>query len=109
MKIERLALQFLGAWIVLDALVSIAISTDQYDVFTLGRALRGLVGVLLIGGWLPKRFYPAAGAYLVLESIGSVIISPDKGILFFEIGWALRIIAGLLMVREGDKHKVARG
>ena len=92
-------LSLLGAWIVVDALGSIAFSTDQFPLFSLGRAFRGLVGVLLLGGWLPGRYYGIVGPYLILESIGSAIISPDKGVLFFEVGWAVRIVAGLLMLR----------
>ncbi len=91
----------LYAWIVLDALASIAFSTDQFPLFTLGRAFRGLVGVSLLFRRLPKRYFVVTGTYLVVESIGSALISPDAAILFFQIGWAVRIIAGLLLLAEG--------
>jgi len=71
-----------GAWLVVDALASLAYSTDLILLFQVGRIVRLAVGLLLFAGSLPKGYAQAIGIYLALEAIGSTIVSPDDAILW---------------------------
>jgi len=82
-----------GAWLVVDAVISIIYSTDLILLFQVGRIVRLSVGLLLLVGRLPKSYAKAIGIYLALEAIGSTIISPDDALLW-QAGRIFRVFIG---------------
>ncbi|OIO25454.1 hypothetical protein AUJ14_04285 [Candidatus Micrarchaeota archaeon CG1_02_55_22] len=90
-------LPLLGFVLFAEALYSMAFSTDQITLYTASRVIRAVIGILLATKSLGKRYYGVAAAYLILEAIGSFLISPDVAEKYFQIEYAVRIAAGLLL------------
>jgi len=93
-QVELLA----AAWLLADAILSIAYSTDLIVLFQVGRALRFGIGLfLLFGRKLPYANY--FGIYLALEAIGSTVVSPDQDILW-QLGRIGRVFIGIWLYKE---------
>lgn len=90
---DRIVAVVAGAWLVVDALASLAYSTDLIFLFQVGRIVRLAVGFFLFAGSLPKGYAKGLGLYLALEAIGSTIISPDDTLLW-QAGRIGRVLIG---------------
>ncbi|HLD75877.1 MAG TPA: hypothetical protein VI874_02575 [Candidatus Norongarragalinales archaeon] len=88
-----------GLWLIADAAASIAYSTDLILVFQVGRVARLAIGLSLILGKIPGRFFKGIGIYLALEALGSVLVSPDDSFLW-QAGRIGRVFIGAWMVRD---------
>ncbi len=101
-KHENLHL-LIGAWLVIDALISVIYSTDLIWQFQVGRVVRLAIGILIVFKQLPLTYTSWIGLYLASEAIGSTVISPDDAPLW-QAGRIGRVLIGAWMYQDGQKH-----